>query len=256
MCLQFQIDFNMIWFRLNLDGCNKIDKTMNTKELINIRANQAQEINVLLKNATDADTKMLQHVIDYAKMGIKSVFFLNGSAAVTVLTLFTSSSLKIREAFSPLLNSVSLFTYGTIISVICILLAYVIQVLYQKSCMNAHFCIIYQNKLRQLEDQKLFLSNMHKDISSETIDSQLKEIESSSTNINKQLCAANKKASIYNLCGKILTFTCFLMVTFCLLLFTYGVISVQKSFHADSSITINIDDLWNFVSLNIDSGKN
>ena len=38
-------------------------------ELIEIRANQAQEIQALLKNATDTDCKMLQHVIDYAKMG-------------------------------------------------------------------------------------------------------------------------------------------------------------------------------------------
>ena len=224
-------------------------------ELIEIRANQAQEIQALLKNATDTDCKMLQHVIDYAKMGIKSVFLLNGSAAVAVLTLFTSSSLKIQEAFSPLLNSVSLFVCGTGLSVICILLAYFIQIVYQKSCMNAHFCIIYRTKLRQLVDQNLFLQDILDDISSETKNAQLKEIDDTSSSINHQLRKVERNTAIYNFCGKFLTFINVVMVLFCIFLFINGVISVQKSFNADSSITLYIDDLLNFLSINIKYSK-
>lgn len=70
-------------------------------QLLDLKNKQAQEISLYEQQFDNADFHMLQHVIDYAKMGIKALFLLNGTAAVSVLTLFTSSSLDIKKRLVP-----------------------------------------------------------------------------------------------------------------------------------------------------------
>lgn len=63
--------------------------------------------------AKDYDCLMLITVIDYAKMGLKGIFMLNGAAAVAMLTLFTNALISRPEISNDILRSNLLLCSGS-----------------------------------------------------------------------------------------------------------------------------------------------
>ena len=96
------------------------------------------ELNDTIKHyetlAKDYNHDMLISVIDFAKMGLKASFILNGSAAISVLTLFTKALIELPEISSSILDAVFIFALGALSSSIAVILSYFTQLAYQKSC--------------------------------------------------------------------------------------------------------------------------
>ena len=77
---------------------------------------------------------MLHSVLDFSKMGLKAAFILNGSATISVLTLFTKALIYLPEVSSSILNAVYYFALGALFSALAVVTAYFTQLCYQKSC--------------------------------------------------------------------------------------------------------------------------
>ena len=77
---------------------------------------------------------MLHSVLDFSKMGLKAAFILNGSADISVLTLFTKALIYLPEVSSSILNAVYYFALGALFSALAVVTAYFTQLCYQKSC--------------------------------------------------------------------------------------------------------------------------
>lgn len=81
--------------------------------------------------AKDYDCLMLITVIDYAKMGLKGIFMLNGAAAVAMLTLFTNALISRPEISNDILRATYCFAVGALVSVLAVLFAYFSQIFFQ-----------------------------------------------------------------------------------------------------------------------------
>lgn len=84
--------------------------------------------------AKDYNHDMLVSVIDFSKMGLKAAFLLNGSAAISVLTLFTKALIELPEVSSSILNAVYIFAIGAMLSALAVIAAYFTQLAFQKNC--------------------------------------------------------------------------------------------------------------------------
>lgn len=207
-----------------------------TNQLLDLRNKQAQEMSIYEQQFDNADFHMLQHVIDYAKMGIKALFLLNGTAAVSVLTLFTSSSIDIKNVFTPLLDAVTLFSWGAIGSVICILLAYIAQTFYQKECayMNNEKILNIANK--HYDEEKLFLikeKNMYPNMKN-YFEDKISEITSLKEKNRKENDKDQWKEKLFGRLGDLLSILSLFMVIVSLFLFGKGVNTVKNGFNVNT----------------------
>lgn len=203
-----------------------------THQLLELKNKQAQEMSIYCQQFDQADFHMLQHVIDYAKMGIKALFLLNGTAAVSVLTLFTSSSLDLKSVFTPLLDAVTLFSWGAICSIICILLAYITQIFYQDECACMGREKMLNVIIRQLDEEKMFLVK-EKTTQPNTKDFFVSKIEDINVFIEtkqNEISLEQNKEKKFGILGNFFSILSFLAVVVSLILFGLGVSTVKKGF--------------------------
>lgn len=189
---------------------------MENKEL-ELRKIFTEELSSCKKQSDTADFHMLQHVIDYSKMAIKGSFVLNGTAAVSILTLFTMESLKQASPYIQLLEAITNFSYGTSCSLICIIFAYITQTFYQYETAYCN-ALMYLN----LHKQHLFYITS---LFGET-EASKKDFENIENNINFQ----NKKIKLYTLLGKIFHFISICLIGASIYYFYCGVASVKEGF--------------------------
>lgn len=205
-------------------------------QLLDLRNKQAQEMSIYEQQFDYADFHMLQYVIDYAKMGIKALFLLNGTAAVSVLTLFTSSSIDIKNVFTPLLDSVTFFSWGAIGSVICILLAYIAQTFYQNECACMNNEKILDIADRQWDEEKLFLIKEKNTQSKEKdyFESKISEITSLKEKNKKEKDKEQRKEKLFGRLGDLFSIFSLFMVIVSLFLFGKGVNTVKNGFNVNT----------------------
>lgn len=207
-----------------------MDLDKHATQYLDIMNKQAQELSCYEQQFDNADSHMLQHVIDYSKMAIKSLFLLNGTAAISVFTLFTSSSLNIQKVFQPLLDAVAIFSWGAVISVICIFLAYAAQKFYQDECACIGRGKILQIKLRQLKEQCIFFVKEKILNKSTSIEQHINSLESEIEKNKKLKTLEEKKENRYGRLGDIFTIIGIIGVISSLCLFIFGVYKVKNEF--------------------------
>ncbi len=207
-----------------------MDLDKHATQYLDIMNKQAQELSCYEQQFDNADSHMLQHVIDYSKMAIKSLFLLNGTAAISVFTLFTSSSLNIQKVFQPLLDAVTIFSWGAVISVICIFLAYAAQKFYQDECACIGREKILYIKLRQSEEKRIFFAKekvLNKEI---PVEKDIEALENEAEDTKKQRDLEEKKEKRYGKLGDIFTGIAIIGVICSLCLFIFGVYKVKNEF--------------------------
>lgn len=78
------------------------------------------------------ENQMLQHTIDFAKMGVRGVFILNGTAAISLLTLFTYIILEEKyDIASGICWATMIFAGGAALACLSLLFAWTAQGKYQ-----------------------------------------------------------------------------------------------------------------------------
>ena len=78
------------------------------------------------------ENQMLQHTIDFAKMGLRGVFILNGTAAISLLTLFTYIILEEKyDIASGICWATMIFAGGAALACLSLLFAWTAQGKYQ-----------------------------------------------------------------------------------------------------------------------------
>ena len=189
---------------------------MENKEL-ELRKIFSEEASSCREQIFDADFHMMQYIIDYAKMGIKGLFVLNGTAAISVLTLFTMESLKQDYPYIQLLEAITIFCYGTISSLTCILFAYFTQAIYQYKVANANILILLNIRKRQISDIKTLIGTNDK-------------LDSEQTNIEKDINTFSRKIKINSLWGTFFNIICIAIAISSLYCFYIGVNSVKEGF--------------------------
>jgi hypothetical protein len=150
-------------------------------------------------------------------MAIKGSFVLNGTASVSVLTLFTMNSLQQTSPYIQLLEAITTFSYGTLCSLICIICAYITQTFYQNET-------AYYNALAYINMQKQHLFYIASLFGENEI--LKKDIDNIENNINSH----NNKIKQFTKWGKIFHFIsiCILIASLCC--FYLGVNSVKDGF--------------------------
>lgn len=189
---------------------------MENKEL-ELRKIFSEELSSCKKQGDDAEFHMLQHVIDYSKMAIKGSFILNGTASVSVLTLFTMNSLQQTSPYIQLLEAITIFCYGTFFSLICIISAYITQTFYQNET-------AYSNALAYINLQRQHLFYIA------SLFSETKTLKKDIDNIENNINSHNNKIKQFTKWGKIFHFIsiCILIASLCC--FYLGVNSVKDGF--------------------------
>jgi len=217
--------------KLNIyNGYLAMDLEKHSTQYLDIMNKQAQELSCYEQQFDNADFHMLQHVIDYSKMAIKSLFLLNGTAAISVFTLFTSSSLNIQKVFQPLLDAVTIFSWGAFFSVICIFLAYTAQKFYQDECACIGREKILHIKLRQSKEKRIFFAKekvLNKEI---PVEKNIKVLENEVEDTLKQKDLEEKKEKRYGRLGDIFTSIAIIGGICSLCLFIFGVYKVKQEF--------------------------
>lgn len=221
-----------------MNGQDRREFASNISTLLN---KQNQELFMAEQQFDNHDFTMLQHVIDFAKMGIKAIFLLNGSAAVTVLTLFTSTSLKIQNMYEPLLNSVTHFSYGAMCAVICILLAYVAQTFYQNHSASINQQSMLKLRNNKYDEEKLFVCSERKSDNQEFIDTQLNRIDDCIQDTNMKILIEKQKEIAAQKIGDFFRLLCIFSVFASLCCFAKGVHEVKNGFDNSPSIAAQQD---------------
>lgn len=111
--------------------------------------------------AKDYNHDMLVSVIDFSKMGLKAAFILNGSAAVSVLTLFTKALIELPEVSSSILDAVYIFALGAMCSALAVVAAYFAQLAFQENCSFSNNGSIYSAIYDKVEAEDKALVRKH-----------------------------------------------------------------------------------------------
>lgn len=151
------------------------------------------------------ENQLLQHVMDFAKMGLKGIFILNGTAAISLLTLFTHIILieKYDIAHGIFWATIT-FAVGAALSSLSIFLAWYAQGKFQDTAYYANLIEIARIRTSHSKDDKLdYIKKMHiKEISiDEKNDKFFKSLKIYQEENNKYIDEQMKKESSSRLKG-------------------------------------------------------
>ena len=223
---------------IDMNGQGKKEFANNISAFIN---KQNQELFTIGQQFDNHDFMMLQHVIDFAKMGIKAIFLLNGTAAVTVLTLFTSTSLKIQNVYEPLLNSVTYFSFGALFAVICIIFAYGAQTFFQYYSASINQQKMFKLRNNKYDEEKLFLYSELKIDNQKFIDTQIDRINACIQDNNIEISLEEKNKVKMKKIGEFFRWSCIFWVLISLFFFAIGVYEIKNGFENSLVLPVKSD---------------
>lgn len=215
-----------------------------SKSMLELEKTHAEELLKYESMINEMDLKMLQHVIDYSKLGTKGLFVLNGTAAVSILTIFSNALVKDLSLSNDILISAIIFAIGALCSVVCIILAYFAQIFYQRNSAYNNGMRVIDLLIRQNNDKYHYINSDSLKKCHLTLEKtspkvfkiindfeniKIKEKESFKEIANKNLKTGNR---IRNVCVTISILS--------IVLFIWGVVNIKNSFNTPEESTSQI----------------
>lgn len=184
------------------------------------------------------ENQMLLHVIDFAKMGLKGVFFLNGAAAISILALFTNVVIQKPYLSIGIFWATACFALGAFFASLGTMFAYFSQGWYQNSSssynsINKNNLLLNQSNEAISEYKKEFNGkNLNQDFNTakkpylDAINDYQKVLEKQIIDLNIDAKKEDKYGNCWRL-GAIVTILISYICFFCGIFMTYNTLSTN-----------------------------